>query len=296
MKDKIKHIKFDKNNLFLKRMNNNCLKLEDLSNELFYELQTYLTYNDFYESFSNLNKRFDNLLLSMNNIHYEIRSSVYYQQLITSSFASRITSIIVPSNSDGVSIATIFPNVRSVIFYRAIRLIPTTLPIVENIKIDLTSMKPKQSIGLFSLIYSDKFPCLSSFSILHRKSRVTGFWKLLFKSINHSSLTLTKFIFNIKPTIEWNIIEHLIKYMPNLKRFIIQKLNTRTTWTLSYLTKILQNNLLHLEYIYFNINSLGTKKILEIEYDSHPLFRHIETKIGKSKKIYSTTIITSSIH
>jgi hypothetical protein len=71
---------------------------------------------------SNLNSRFDNLLMSMNNLHFEIDSSVSDQFLTTASFASCITSINVPGDGDGVSIATIFPSVRSMTFHHAIRL------------------------------------------------------------------------------------------------------------------------------------------------------------------------------
>lgn len=278
-------------------MNNNkksLTKLEDLPNELFYEIQHYLTLNDIYESFFNLNDRFNDSLLSMINLHFEIRSSVNDQNSIRNYFSSRITSLIIPLNSSSVSIGNIYPNVRSIIFYRPIRLIPTKFPLVERIKIDLSLMKPKQLICLISYIFSNKFSCLTTFYILHRKSNVIGFWKPLVNSISNSSITLKKFIFDIKPTIEWKFLEDLIKNMPNLKKILIKKLNTRSPWTVNHITNLFLINLKHLEYVYLNITTLGTKKIIELNEYSHPLFKNITNNISKSKKLYSTTIITSS--
>lgn len=229
----------------------------------------------------------------MINLHYEIHSSVNDQKFLISCFSSRIISLIIPSNSNSVSIGNIFPNVRSIIFYRPIRLNPTKFPLVEKMKIDLSLMKPKQSICLISYIFSNKFSSLSTFYILHKKSNVLGFWKPLINSISNPSITLTIFIFNIKPTIEWKFVEHLIKYMPNLKRLFIKKLNTRSPWTLNYITNLFKNNLKHLEYVYLNITSLGTNKIIQLDEYSHPLFKNIINNIHKSKKLYSTTIITS---
>jgi len=274
-------------------------RFEDLPNELFYEFQIYLTSNDLYKAFSNLNSRFDDLLMSMNNLHFEIDSSVFEQRLTTASFASCITSINVPEDGDGVSIATIFPNVRSITFHRAIRLTPTTLPSVERIKLDLSSMKPKQAVGLCSSIFSNNFRCLSSLYILHRKASVVGHWKPLINSIRHPCPTLTKFTFDIRPTVEWKMIEHFLEYMPHLQRLIIRKMNTRTQWTLSNIGKTLQKNVPHLDYLFISITSLGTNKVVHNDDKSHllhSLFVHITSKKGNSRKLYSTTIITSRIH
>jgi len=274
-------------------------KFENLPNELFYEIQCYLSCNDLYKSFSNLNSRFDDLLISMNNLHYEIESSVSNQRLTTSSFASSISSINVSQDSDGVSIATIFPNVHSITFNRAIRLTPMALPVVERIKLNLSFMRPKQAIGLCSSIFSNNFRCLSSFYILHKKCRVIGHWKPLIDSICHPCPTLTKFIFDIQPTVEWKMIEHFLQYMPQLQRLIIRKMNTRSPWSLSNIGKILQKNVPHLNYLFIRITSLGVNKIVQTDDNIHlihPLFMHIESKKEKSRKICSTTIIRSIIH
>jgi hypothetical protein len=273
-------------------------KFENLPNELFYEIQSYLTCNDLYKSFSNLNSRFDDFLISMKNLHYEIDSSVFNQRLTTSSFAYSISSIIVPQDIDAVSIANIFPNVHSITFNRAIRLTPTTLPAVERIKLDLSFMRPKQAVGLCSSIFSNNFRCLSCFYILHRKYRVIGHWKPLINSICHPCHTLTKFIFDIQPTVEWKMIEHFLEYMPQLQRLIIRKMNTRSSWSLSNIGKTLEKNVPHLNYLFIRITSLGINKVVQNDDNTHlfhPLFMHIESKTVKSRKLCSTTIIRSRI-
>jgi hypothetical protein len=274
-------------------------QFEDLPNELFYKIQSYLIANDLYEAFSNLNSRFDDLLMSINNLHFEIRSSVENQRLRTGLFASRIISISVPNDSDAASIATIFPNVRSLIFHRAIRLIPTTLPMVERIKLDLSCIRPKQAVGLCLSIFSNHFPCLSSLHIFHGKCRVIGHWNPLINSIRHSCPTLTEFIFDIRPTVEWKMVEHFLNCMPHLQRLIIRKLNTRNRWTLSNIGETLKKNVPDLDYLFICITSLGTTKVVEIDdnyHFLHPLFIHIRSKKGNSRKLCSTTTITSRIH
>jgi hypothetical protein len=268
-------------------------RFEDLPNELFYQVQSYLYSTEFYESFSNLNFRFNALLMSINNLHLEIRSTVDHQRLTTASFASRIVSIRVPDNSDAVSIAAVFPNVRSLSFHRAIRLIPKTFPIVERIKVDLSKMRPKHGIGLCHLIFSNCFSSLISFHIVHRKVTVVGHWRPLIDSIHHQCLTLTKFIFDIQPTVEWSMLEHFLKQMPHLQILIIRKLNTRSRWTLSYIAHILKINVPHLNFLFIRVTSLGTGTIVKKDDDFHPLFVHITSKKGNSRKLFTTTIISS---
>ncbi|CAF3857521.1 unnamed protein product [Adineta steineri] len=278
-------------------MNNNC-RFENLPNEIFYQIQSYLNSTDLYKAFFNLNSRFNNSLHSINNLHYEIRSTVENQRLLTALYASRITSISIPDDSDAKSIATIFPNVRSLIFYRAIRLIPEKLSRVERIKLDLSTMRVKHASGLCSLIFSIHFPCLTSFYILHRKSKVVGHWKPLMNSIRHQCLTLTEFIYDIRPTTDWKMVEHFLKYMPNLKRLLIRKLNTRTKWTLSNIANTFQNNLIHLNYLFIQINSLDINNYINEDknnYLLHPLFIYIKSKQIKSRKQSSITIISSQI-
>jgi hypothetical protein len=275
-------------------MNSNS-RLEDLPNELFYKIQSYLTLNDLYKSFSDLNYRFDRLLMSMFNLHYEIRSSVIDQRLTTNCLSSRINNISIPNDSNAVSIATIFSNVRTISFHRSIRLIPKTLSTVERIKFDLSLIRLKQAIPLCTSIFSNQFHSLSSFYILHRKSCFVGRWKVLIYSIRCQCLTLTQFIFDIQPTIEWKTFEYLLEKMPYLQRLIIRKLNTRNQWSLLNLSATLRMHVPHLNYLFLRITTLDTNKVIENNENYHPLFKHIKSKIGNSRKLYLTTIIKSSM-
>jgi len=277
---------------------NEYSRFENLPNELFYEIASYLNSNDIYKAFSNLNSRFNGILMSIKNLHFEIRSCVDNQRLISASFVSRITSIYVPDDSDAVAIATIFPNVRSLTFHRAIRLTPKTFSTVERIKLDLSNMRPKYAIGLCSSIFSVHCLSLSSFYILHKKSLVIGHWKPLIHSIRYPCVTLTQFIFDIRPTVEWKMVEHFLKQMPHLQRLRILTLNTRTRWTLSSIAETLKIYVPSLNHLFIRLTSLGTNTLVQKDDNYHllhPLFRHIKSKKGHSRKLSSTTIISSRI-
>lgn len=107
------------------------------------------------------------------------------------------------------------------------------------------------------------------------------------------------FIFDIRPTIQWKIIEHFLKLMPNLRRLIIRNMNTRCQWSLSKLGQILKENVPDLNYLKIKIISIGTKKILQNETNCHmfhPVFGKIQSKIENSPKVSSTAILTSILY
>jgi hypothetical protein len=264
---------------------------EDLPNELFHEIQLYSTYSDLLNGFSNLNERYQFLLESLSNLHIEIRSTVDEQRSQTNSFVSRIRHLIIPDDSDAVSIAPIYSNVYSLSIHWPIRLLPKSLRNVQRIKLDLSTILPKQAIGLCKIIFSTEFPSLSCLYILHRKSRVHGHWKLLINSIQTPCPTLTEFIFDIKPTLEWNMFEKFLSQMPNLKRLTIRIFNTRSKWTFSFLAHTLQTNVPNLTSLFIRINSFGMRNIQsDNENLPHPLFRQIQSK---SRKTCSMTMISS---
>ncbi|CAF1116403.1 unnamed protein product [Adineta ricciae] len=221
-------------------MANKTSRFEDMPNELLYEIQLYLNATDLFDAFSNLNSRFDALLNSATNLHFEIYSTVVEQRASISLFASRITSIYIPYDSDAASIATVYPNIRAITFQRAIRLIPSTLSTVEHIKLDLSMIRPKHVTYLCSTIFSSNFPRLSSFYLLHRKSNVAGHWKPLMRSLEQRCFTLNEFIYDLRPTTEWKIVEQFLQHMPNLQRLCIRQLNTRVRWTLEDIARTLQ--------------------------------------------------------
>ncbi|UJR24747.1 hypothetical protein I4U23_006121 [Adineta vaga] len=275
-------------------------QFENIPNELFYEIQLYLNATDLFEAFSNLNSRFNSLLNAINNLHFEIDSTVAQQRLSTISFASRITNIRIPNDSDAVAIAPIFPHIRSIIFQRAIRLIPSTLSTLEYIKLDLSMMRPKHAIHLCSMIFSSDFPCLSSLYILHRKSSVVGHWKPLIASIRyHQSLTITEFIFDIRPTTEWKMLEQFLQSMPYLQRLNVRQLNTRTRWTLLEIAQTFRTMVSQLNHLFIRINSLDMNILFEDNEYNHslyPLFVRVHSETRKSKKLCTTTIISSKLH
>jgi hypothetical protein len=156
-------------------------------------------------------------------------------------------------------------------------------------------MKPKQAVGLCSLISSNNFRGSSSFYILHRKASVVGHWKPLINSIRHLCPTLTKFIFDIRPTVEWKMVEHFLEYIPHLQRLIIRKMNTRSKWTLSNIGKTLQKTVPHLDYLFISITSLGTNKVVQNYDKSHLLILSLCISHQK-KEIHENCIRRQSSH
>ncbi|CAF1670353.1 unnamed protein product [Adineta ricciae] len=280
-------------------MANKTSRFEDMPNELLYEIQLYLNATDLFDAFSNLNSRFDALLNSATNLHFEIYSTVVEQRASISLFASRITSIYIPYDSDAASIATVYPNIRAITFQRAIRLIPSTLSTVEHIKLDLSMIRPKHVTYLCSTIFSSNFPRLSSFYLLHRKSNVAGHWKPLMRSLEQRCFTLNEFIYDLRPTTEWKIVEQFLQHMPNLQRLCIRQLNTRVRWTLEDIARTLQTFVPHLNRLFLRIHSLHMNILLENNEHNrlfHRLFLRIDSKTKKSKKLCTITTISSTIH
>ena len=250
---------------------------EDLPNELFHEIHLYFTYLDLFESSSNLNERYQLLLESLSNLHIEIRSTVNEQRSQTNSFVSRIRHLFIPDlEGDADSIAPIYSNVCSLSIHRPIRLLPKSLRNVQRIKLDLSTILPKQAIGLCKIIFSTEFPSLSCLYILHRKSRVYGHWELLINSLQTPCPSLNEFIFDIKPTLEWQMFGKFLSQMPSLKRLTIRQFNTRSKWTLSLLVRTLQRNVPNLTSLFIRINSFGMKNVQDENANLHPLFRLIK--------------------
>lgn len=118
-------------------------------------------------------------------------------------------------------------------------------------------------------------------------------------SIRHQCLTLTEFIFDIQPTIEWKIFENLLEKMLHLQRLIIRKLSTCNQFSLSNLRITLQKHISHFYFLSIRITTLNTKKVMENNDNSHlvyPRFKYTEIKLGNFQKVYSTIIIRSSIN
>jgi len=97
-------------------------RFEDLPNELFFHYQIYLTSNDLFKSFFNLNLRYNKLLLSLNNLFYEVDSTVHQQTIETKLYTSQITKLLITENSKAVSVSNVFTEMQSLVLYRPIRL------------------------------------------------------------------------------------------------------------------------------------------------------------------------------
>lgn len=93
------------------------------------------------------------------------------------------------------------------------------------------------------------------------------------------SLTLKEIIFDIKPTIQWNIFEHFFfKFMPNLERLMIKNVNLRSKSCCLHFAQIFRQYLTNLNYLSIVIN-LHHKSNFIIDNEQYqryyPLFKFI---------------------
>jgi len=62
------------------------------------------------------------LLLSLNNLFYEVDSTVHQQTIETKLYTSQITKLLITENSKAVSVSNVFTEMQSLVLYRPIRL------------------------------------------------------------------------------------------------------------------------------------------------------------------------------
>lgn len=279
-------------------MKNLPSRLEELPNEIFHELKSYLSADELFNAFYNLNSRINAVLLSIHNLYLEIRSSVDIQRRTTQLFNSRIVSVVVPEDSDAVAVSVTFPHLRSLIIHRPIRLTDSRLSSLERITLNLSKMRIMAGIFLCQLIFSDRLPSLRSFHLIHEKVCAVGHWRPLINSICHPSPSLVEFIVDIRPTIQWNMFTDILNQMPHLERLIIRKLNTRNQWTLFDFAQKLKRAVPLLKSLSSSITCLGSTIKVDENEDyrrMHPLFVRVTFIRKKSRELTSTVKISSKI-
>ncbi|CAF2092390.1 unnamed protein product [Rotaria magnacalcarata] len=273
-------------------------RFENLPNEIFHELKSYLTANDLYLAFFGLNTRFNELLGSLSNLHFEIRSAVDDQRTATKFFGSSIISASVRHDSHATSISSTFSHLRSLTLQRAIRLTSTTFSTIERVTLDLSNMRLKHAACLCQWLFSDRGQSLRVFHLIHRKRRAVGHWKPLIDSIRGQSSTLKLFIYDVQPTVEWNAFVHFLSKMPNLERLIVKKLNTRNRWAQCNLAETLKKNVPNLNFLSVRLTFLNHNTLTISNDDDdrrlHPLFTHVISMKQRKLSGFNSTVIISS--
>ena len=272
--------------------------LEDLPNEFFHELKSYLSADDLFEAFYSLNSRIDTVLLSLHDLHLEVRSTVDIQRTTTRLFDSRIVSAAVPDDSDATTLSMTFSHLRSITLYRPIRLVASKMLNLKRITLNLSTMRIKNGVSVCQLIFSDHLPSLRSFHLIHQKAHAVGHWRPLINAMRYPSLTLTELLLDIRPTIQCEAFVDILKRVPRLNRLIVGKLNIRHRWTLFDFAKELKSTTPMLNFLSACITCLGCATPVGDNNDTrhiHPLFTRVLRIQKKSRNLTSTTKISSRL-
>ncbi|CAF3887774.1 unnamed protein product [Rotaria sordida] len=207
---------------------------EDLSNEIIYEIFDYLDIYHIYEAFSNLNKRFDNFLVSST---FPIKINI--SSMSKTNFQYYYTNILIPNKHRITSIC--LSNLFIVDFIcSSPRIILTFIQlerlILDNIQLKYIQNIPNHLISLFNLHSL-------TISLIDKIQNKNNFYYSIFRlsTLKYCKLSFESYI-RAKPLLissnEYSSIEHLIihnestldefrivlSYLPQLRRLYWNKL------------------------------------------------------------------------
>ena len=152
------------------RMNKSPTQLERLANEIFFEIFEYLDANDLFRALTNLNHRFDGLLLSFNRLTLTLSPKTNNQNFAKESYSHLVNTLIVMNYAE--VILDHFPDVRRLILHRLAhnileKLESDVLPYLEYLSIDSSqSVSLLWRVDLSDKIFTNGFPQLQ-FCSLH---------------------------------------------------------------------------------------------------------------------------------
>ncbi|CAF3943893.1 unnamed protein product [Rotaria sordida] len=238
---------------------------EDLSNEIIYEIFDYLDIYHIYEAFSNLNKRFDNFLVSST---FPIKINI--SSMSKTNFQYYYTNILIPNKHRITSIC--LSNLFIVDFIcSSPRIILTFIQlerlILDNIQLKYIQNIPNHLISLFNLHSL-------TISLIDKIQNKNNFYYSIFRlsTLKYCKLSFESYI-RAKPLLissnEYSSIEHLIihnestldefrivlSYLPQLRRLYWNKLcrfNNKQDELREITLKYLKHVSLQFKYTYFD--------------------------------------------
>ncbi|CAF1329795.1 unnamed protein product [Adineta steineri] len=187
---------------------NNKSELEDLPNELLFDIFNYLTIEDFDNAFNNLNSRFNNLLLSIYNMLFIFDENPNFY--LIKSYGFKIAHLIIDTSNE--CNLKEFSNLNSLILYNRDlnhikQICPQILPNLVNLSFLLESdFQPP--IQLINEIFSNKFPSLRYVNLGWIDRPYSNSW-LISPSIKYVSIRCKNSM----------IISDILLSCPNLNHF-----------------------------------------------------------------------------
>lgn len=210
--------------------------IEDLPNEIFYEIFDYLDFYDIYQTFSNLNTRFENLIHNSNlpvsiNVSSMSKSNLkHYQNDVIMPYKHRITSLHL---SNPFSVDMIFSPVQIVYRFERLRTL-----IFDNIKSKYLPNILKYLVKLpnltsLTLIPIDRDHSLQNLYQCIVRLPVLKYCKISLPSPNYSVLSLPIATDKTSPVehlvLNCNLflsdLNILLSYVPYLRRLKLSLLN-----------------------------------------------------------------------
>jgi hypothetical protein len=185
--------------------------LEDLPNELLLDVFEYISLRDLYYSFCSLNRRFNHLVWSLNNLFIIIYKN---EQLLFEIFAHKITHLVVHNVYDTIELKQ-FPNLRSLTIHcvndnqlKQIR--HEFMPNLVYLVISLSFITPS-STELTENIFSNRLPSLQYVDLGQIQAPFNSKW-----SVSPSLRSIS--IYCSEPI----VIHEILISSPNLKRLQVK--------------------------------------------------------------------------